>query len=191
MDNKERFLSLCSTVRRAGMDELLEWLLEDTDFFEAPASTRFHGCYKGGLVEHSLNVYDEMKRLLVAYPEIKISDESVVLATLFHDLCKANMYKTEKRNRKNSFGQWESYDAYAIEEKFCFGGHGSKSVFLLQHFIKLTPEEGVAINCHMSAFDDNKYVGNAFEQFPFAWLLSAADQSATYIRENKKFGEES
>lgn len=189
MDNRERFLMLGATVKRDGMEELLEWLAEKTDFFEAPASTRFHGSYRGGLVEHSLNVYDEMKRLLSAYPEIQVPEESVVISTLFHDLCKANMYKTEKRNRKNESGQWESYDAYTIDEKFCFGGHGSKSVFLLQHFIKLTPEEGVAINCHMSAFDDNKYVGNSFEQFPFAWLLSVADQSATYIKENKKFKE--
>ena len=189
MENKERFLSLCSLVKRDGMEKLLEWLEEKTDFFDAPASSRFHGSYKGGLLEHSLNVYDEMKRLLSAYPEVSVSDETVVLSTLFHDLCKANMYKTEKRNRKNEHGQWESYDVYTIDEKFCFGGHGSKSVYLLQHFIKLEPEEAVAINCHMSAFDDNKYVGNAYEQFPFAWLLSAADQSATYIKENKRFKE--
>ena len=184
MDNKERFISLCSTVNREGMDVLMKWL-EENDFYTCPASSRFHGAYPGGLLEHSLNVYDELKRLLSVYPEIQVSEESVVIAALFHDLCKVNMYTTEKRNRKNDLGQWESYDAYTIKEKFCFGGHGSKSVFLAQHFIKLTPEEAVAINCHMSMFDDNKYVGNSYEQFPFAWLLSVADQSATYIKERK------
>ena len=119
------------------------------------------------------------------YPEIKVSEDSVVVAALFHDLCKVNMYATEKRNRKNENGQWESYDAYTIKEKFCYGGHGSKSVFLVQHFIKLTPEEAVAINAHMSCWDGNTSVGNAYEQFPFAWLLHVADESATYIKEGK------
>lgn len=185
MDNKERFVSLCKTVRRDGLDKLLNWL-ESNDFYTCPASSRFHGAYPGGLLEHSLNVYDELKRLLSIYPEIKASEDSVVVASLFHDLCKVNMYVTEKRNRKNELGQWESYDAYTVKERFCFGGHGSKSVFLVQHFIELTPEEAVAINCHMGAFDNNTYVGNAFEQHPFAWLLSVADQSATYIKEGKE-----
>lgn len=184
-ENKERFLSLCKEIKRDGIDHLLEWL-EVSDFYTCPASTRFHGAYQSGLLEHSLNVYDELKRLLAAYPEIQIPEESIVISSLFHDLCKVNMYATEKRNRKNEFGQWESYDAYTIKEKFCFGGHGSKSVFIIQQFMKLTPEEATAINCHMSAFDDNKYVGNAFEQSPFAWLVSVADQSATFIKERKE-----
>ena len=185
MDNKERFISLCSTVNREGMDELMKWL-EENDFYTCPASSRFHGAYPGGLLEHSLNVYDELKRLLSVYPEIQVSEESVVIAALFHDLCKVNMYTTEKRNRKNDLGQWESYDAYTIKEKFCFGGHGSKSVFLAQHFIKLTPEEAVAINCHMGAYSENpQFVSNSYEQFPFAWLLHAADESASFIKEGK------
>lgn len=184
MDNKERFISLYSTVNREGMAELMKWL-DDNDFYICPASSRFHGAYPGGLLEHSLNVYDELKRLLSVYPEIKVSEDSVVVAALFHDLCKVNMYVTEKRNRKNENGQWESYDAYTIKEKFCYGGHGSKSVFLVQHFIKLTTEEAVAINAHMSCWDGNTSVGNAYEQFPFAWLLHVADESATYIKEGK------
>jgi len=184
MDNKERFLSLCADIKREGVEELLSWLGK-SDFFICPASTRFHGAYQGGLLEHSLNVYDELRRLLTVYPEINVPEESIIICALFHDLCKVNMYGSEKRNRKNERGQWETYDAYTIQEKFCFGGHGSKSVFIIQQFMKLTPEEAVAINCHMSAFDENKYVGNAYEQFPFAWLLSAADQSATYIKESK------
>ena len=119
------------------------------------------------------------------YSEVQVPEESVVIAALFHDLCKVNLYTTEKRNRKNSAGQWESYDAYTIQEKFCFGGHGSKSVFLARHFISLTPEEAVAINCHMSSWDGNTNVGKAFEQFPFAWLLHVADESATYIIEKE------
>ena len=184
MENRERFKSLCASVDREGIFDLLDWL-ETTDFYSAPASTRFHGNYPGGLLEHSLNVYDEMKRLLSVYPEIHAKEDSVVIASLFHDLCKVNFYATEKRNRKREDGQWERYDAYTIQEKLCFGGHGSKSVYLVQHFIRLKPEEAVAINCHMSSWDGNKDVGNAFTQFPFAWLLHVADESATYISESK------
>lgn len=183
-ENKERFISLCKTVKRDGISELLEWL-EGTDFYTCPASTRFHGAYEGGLLQHSLNVYDELQRLLKAYPEVKVSEETAIIASLFHDFCKVNFYGVEKRNRKNEQGKWESYDAYKVEEKFRFGGHGSKSVFLVQHFIKLTPEEGVAINCHMSCWDKNESVGGAFEQFPFAWLVHVADESATYLLENE------
>lgn len=127
-----------------------------------------------------------MKRLLPVYPEIEIDDDSVVITTLFHDLCKVNFYASEKRNRKNEFGQWESYDAYTVNEKFCYGGHGSKSVFICQTFIRLLPEEAVAINCHMSCWDGNKDVSNAYEQHPYAWLLHVADEAATYIEETKQ-----
>lgn len=129
MSNKERFISLCESINRPGIDGLMKWL-EENDFYTAPASTRFHGAYAGGLLDHSLNVYDELERLLKAYPEINVSDESKIICSLFHDLCKVNLYATEKRNRKNSDGQWESYDAYTTKEKFCYGGHGMPDVIL-------------------------------------------------------------
>lgn len=183
MTHKERFLDLCSKVKRDGMSDLLQWL-ESGDFFYAPASTRFHGAYAGGLVEHSLNVYDELRRLLSVYPEIEMSEETVIIASLFHDICKANAYTQEKRNRKNADGKWESYDAYTWDEKFCYGGHGSKSVFILQKYIQLTTDEAVAINCHMGAWDGNTSVGSAYEQRPFAWAVHVADEAATYIKES-------
>ena len=186
MDNKERFLSLCGTIDRDGIDKLLGWL-ETSDFFTCPASTKYHGAYRGGLLEHSLNVYDELQRLLAAYPEIEAKEESVIVVSLFHDLCKVNYYGVEKRNRKNEEGVWESYDSYVVREKFPFGGHGSKSVFLIQQFMALTPEEAVAINCHMGPWDKgDPDVGLSYEQFPLAWLLHVADESATYIKEKKK-----
>lgn len=185
MNNKERFISLCGTVGREGITDLLDWL-EKTDFYTCPASTKYHGSYPGGLLEHSLNVYDELKRLLKVYTEVMVPEESIIIAALFHDLCKVNFYATETRNRKNSEGQWESYNSYVIDEKFCFGGHGSKSVYLVHHFMALTTEEAVAINCHMSSWDGNANVGKAYEQCPFAWLLHVADESATYIKEATK-----
>lgn len=186
IDNKARFITLCKSIKRSGMTDLMKWP-EDNDFYSAPASSRYHGAYSGGLLNHSLNVYDELKRLLKAYPEIssKITEDSVIICSLFHDLCKVNMYEAEKRNRKNEHGQWESYDAYVIKEKFNYGGHGSKSVYLVQHFIELLPEEAVAIQCHMSNWEEgsSRYVGSAFEQFPFAWLVHVADEAATFILE--------
>lgn len=187
-DSKSRFIALCEGVNRPGIKELLKWL-EDNDFYTAPASTRYHGAYAGGLLNHSLNVYDELKRLLVAYPDIgaKVSEESIIICSLFHDLCKVNMYTTQKKNRKNEQGQWEPYDAYVINEKFCYGGHGSKSVYLVQHFLELSPEEAVAIQCHMSSWEEGgKYVVKAYEQFPFAWLVHVADEASTFILETEE-----
>lgn len=166
---KERFLSLCKNIKRDGIDDLIKWL-EETGFFIAPASRKFHDSYAGGLLEHSLNVYDEFKRLLKAYPEINASEETIAIITLFHDLCKIDYYTLEN-------------DYYKIAEKFHFGGHGAKSVYLIQQFIKLFPWEAAAINCHMASWDGNKSVGDAFQQYPVAWLLHVADESASYIKE--------
>ena len=182
MGNKERFQSLVQAhIHCDGIDDLMGWL-ESSDFYTAPASSRYHGAYPGGLLEHSLHVYDELKRLLKAYPEVECDDQTAAIIALFHDVCKVHMYVSEKRNRKNDLGQWEQYDAWKIEERFKFGGHGSKSVFLLQNFISLTPEEAVAINNHMGAWD-NEHVGSVFEAFPLAFLLHMADGAATYILE--------
>lgn len=103
MELKERFLQLCKTVNREGFEDLLEWL-ERSDFYRAPASKVYHGSYPGGLLEHSLNVYDELKRLLSVYQEVNVTEETVIISSLFHDLCKANFYTVEKRNRKNDEG---------------------------------------------------------------------------------------
>lgn len=187
MTNKTRFMSCCyATIKREGIDDLLKWL-EESDFFTAPASTKFHGNYEGGLCEHSLNVYSALLRLAKNYPEVlgNVSDETLAIVALFHDLCKVNFYTTEKRNRKNPVtGLWETYDFYTIDEQFRFGGHGSKSVYLVQKFMKLSDEEAASINCHMGAWD-NTNVGSTFEQFPLAWFLHIADGMATYITERK------
>ena len=185
MSNKEIFLNLCSKIQREGMPELLTWL-EDSDFFNAPASTRYHGAYEGGLVEHSLNVYNELKRLITIYPEIDVAEESLVIIALFHDLCKVNMYSKEVKYRKDTQGKWETYDAFVHNEKLNYGGHGSKSVFILQNFIRLLPEEAVSINCHMGTWDgENSVIAAAWEHCPLAWLLHVADESATFVKETR------
>lgn len=168
-------------IKREGSQELLEFL-KSSDFFTAPASTKYHAAYEGGLCQHSLSVFYELIRLLKAYPEIKVSGETAAICALLHDVCKINFYSTEMRNVKEN-GTWVQKPYYTVDEKFKFGGHGSKSVYLISKYIKLTDEEAVAINCHMGAWEDNKSysVSGSYEQNHFAWLLHVADESSTFI----------
>jgi hypothetical protein len=194
VNRKEEFLQIfVKYIHRKGSNDLLAYL-ESSDFFQAPASTRFHGCYEGGLCEHSVNVWEELVRLKKAYPEVKVSAESAAIVALCHDLCKIETYKPELKSRKtgrtkrDGKPEWEDYIGYSFDEDFAYGGHGSKSVYLVQKHIDLTPEEAVAINCHMGPWDRNPGdygLGTAYERYPLAWLLHVADESATYIREGK------
>jgi hypothetical protein len=165
-------------IKREGAAELLKWL-KSTDFFSAPGSTRFHDSYAGGLAEHSARVFHELIRLLKAYPEIKASAETAAIVTLLHDVCKANCYKVEMRNKKDETGRWIQVPVYTFKEDFCFGGHGSKSVYLIQKFMKLTDEEAVAINCHMGVENGNWAVNDAFREYPLAFLVHTADMAST------------
>lgn len=184
--SQKHFTELYSKyITRPGADKLFSWI-ESTDFFTAPASTRFHGAYEGGLAKHSVHVWEELVRLLKAYPEVKVSAETAAIVSLLHDLCKIGCYKVELRNTKVN-GVWVSKPIYVFKEDFCYGGHGSKSVFLIQKYMNLTETEAVAINCHMGAWDRNPTdysIGSAYEEYPLAWLLHVADESATYIRES-------
>ena len=121
---KEKFLNICrNKIHRDGLDNLLDWLSK-SDFFIAPASSKFHASYQGGLVEHSINVYLCLERLLKNYPDLNISEESVAICALFHDICKANYYKPTTRNVKNEeTGQWIKKATYEVDEKFPIG-HG-------------------------------------------------------------------
>lgn len=104
MTNKERFLSICEQqVHREGLPALMAWL-EKSDFYEAPASTRYHGNHPGGLLEHSLNVFDELNRLRSAFPEVPMSDETAAIISLFHDLCKVNMYQQRNETARRRMG---------------------------------------------------------------------------------------
>ena len=138
-------------VTRPGSEKLLDWLDKKTDFFTAPASTRFHGACEGGLCMHSLNVYHALHDSFFTEGE---SEESYAICALLHDLCKANYYKLGTRNVKNeATGQWEKAPFYSVDDLFPYG-HGEKSVFLIERFMKLKVEEAVAIRWHMGGFDD-------------------------------------
>ena len=171
-------------VTRPGADKLLEWL-STTDFFKAPASTRFHGACEEGLVMHSLNVYHA---LMDRFFEEGDNPESMAVCGLLHDLCKANYYKTGSRNVKNeATGQWEKVPIFMVEDQFPYG-HGEKSVFLIERFMKLHIEEAVAIRWHMGGFDDAarggcRAISEAYDAYPLAVKLHLADLTATYLME--------
>lgn len=186
MNYKEEFLSIFrENVARPGADKLLDWLCT-TDFFTAPASTRFHGACECGLVMHSLNVYHVlMKRY---FDEAEDSKETFTLVSFLHDLCKANYYKPGFRNVKNdATGQWERVPTFTVQDAFPYG-HGEKSVYLIERFIRLKPAEAVAIRWHMGGFDDavrggSFTISNAYDEYPLAVKLHLADLEATYLLE--------
>ncbi len=172
---KEEFLNLLKQINREGMDALIEFL-ERSDFFEAPASTRFHGNHKGGLLEHSMKVYEILKT--------KTEDsDSVKIIALLHDICKVNYYKIDYRNAKNEQGVWEKVPYYTVEDLIPYG-HGEKSVMMLSEFIKLTPEERYAIRWHMGFTEPKELygtIGQAYKKYPIALLVHEADLEATYF----------
>ena len=188
MDYKQKFIEYYqANIHREGADRLLEWL-QTTDFFTAPASTRYHCACPAGLVMHSINVYEVMMEKHFD-PETD-SAESFALCALLHDVCKAQFYKVSSRNVKNErTGQWEKVPYYTIEDAFPYG-HGEKSVFLIERFVRLKPAEATAIRWHMGGFDDAARGGNfsisvAYDKYPIAVKLHLADLEATYLREKE------
>ncbi len=171
---KEEFINLLKSINREGMDKLLEFL-ETTDFFDAPASTKYHGAWKGGLLEHSMKVYEILKT--------KTEDsDTVKIIALLHDICKVNYYKTDFRNVKNN-GVWEQVPYYTVEDNIPYG-HGEKSVMMISEFIKLTPEEKYAIRWHMGFTEPKELygtLGQAYKKYPIALLTFEADLEATYF----------
>ena len=182
MDLKTEFeRTVRNNITREGVEDLLNWL-EQSDFYTAPASTRHHGAFEGGLVMHSLNVYCQLRKLCEYY-DCDASQEAIAIVALFHDLCKVGTYKIEMRWKKDENDKWVQYPTYKHEEDFAFGGHGSKSVYLVQSFMPLSPFEAAAINCHMGQFDATQYSNpsEVYDRNPLAWLLHVADEAATYI----------
>ena len=186
MGEKQEFIDIFKeNIKRPGAEALLQWLI-GSDFFLAPASTKYHCAFEGGLVKHSLNVYKLLKKRCAEYGE-RFSAETVAICGLLHDICKANFYTVSLRNVKNERGQWEQKPYYTVDDKFPFG-HGEKSVFVIERFMRLSEEEAVAIRWHMGGFDDTAKAGgftisHAYEQYPLAVLLHMADLEATYLSE--------
>ena len=191
MTKKEEFINLYRKyIKREGAIELLDFLQSSkSDFFDAPCSTRFHLSKEGGLVEHSINVYECLKAYLER-PRVKelysldYSDESIAIVALLHDLCKINVYKKSMRNVKDDSGKWIQIPSYDFQDELPYG-HGEKSVYIISGFLRLTRDEAFAIRYHMGFSDTEnvRNVGEAFARFPLAFALSTADMEATYFIE--------
>lgn len=183
---KEEFCTLLRSTNREGIEGLIEYLDTQTDFFTAPASANKHGALYGGLLMHSLEVYKLLENF--SKPLKDVSDETLIVCGLLHDVCKANMYIVRTRNVKNEQGRWEEVEMFAIDEQFPFG-HGEKSVYLVSRHIPLTDEEALAIRWHMGGYDDTarSYVGGitqarAYDQAPLCVSLHLADMYAAHFR---------
>ena len=204
---KEMYLDLLRQTKREGIEDLIAYL-ENSDFFEAPASTIYHGSFPGGLVLHSLNVYNALQ---FHYGNLKASNEfsfpdipedSMIIVALCHDLCKVNTYHPTWRNKKvysdrgskqDAGGRfdWEVVQSYERKPLFAMG-HGGKSVFILQQFIHVTPTEAAAIFWHMGPYDISAYttlneLGQTYTDNLLAFLLYQADMTSTYIHENENY----
>ena len=200
MDKKAEFLKIWTErVQRDHADALLAWLERETDFFEAPTSSKHHGAHPGGLLEHSLNVYHRLRAIvcLETYGEITSAtlaegvEETVAILGLLHDVCKVGVYHTETRRRKNpATGFWEDYQSYVFRDPLPLG-HGEKSVYLIQRHMDLEPEEAMAIRWHMGAYDSAvkggaRDMGVAMNMTPWVWRLQQADMCATYVDEREE-----
>lgn len=193
MSIKEEFVSIYeNNIKREGNQELLKWLLS-SDFFTAPASTKFHSAYEGGLAEHSLKVYKRLLKMIKCeyddnYNQV-ISDESIAILGLLHDVCKVNCYKVDYRNVKDENGNWTKQPYYTFDEDLPYG-HGEKSVYIINGFMRLTREEAIAINWHMGGFDARVRNGgislsDAYYKYPIAAILNSADTLSTYLDEER------
>lgn len=185
---KQEFLDIYNKyILRDGSTRFLDWL-KRTDFFEAPASVRFHSNIEGGLCLHSVNTFHRLLAELKAEycAEEKFSMESIAIVSLLHDVCKADYYKIEFRNVKEN-GAWVQKPYFTIDDKLPYG-HGEKSVYIVSGFMKLTRDEAMAINWHMGGFDmrvqgGDHSLSSVFYGYRLALHLHLADVKATYLDE--------
>ena len=200
--NIERFEKLLRSTGRNGIEDLIKFI-RNSDFYTAPASTRYHSCHEGGLLEHSLNVYE---RLCSKYYNemwgdwlLNVTEENLIITALLHDLCKSYFYGTEIKNKKvyNEHGtksdsngrfDWVSAPAYVVDDKIPYG-HGEKSVMMIEEFIKLEPVERYAIRWHMGFTEPKENwntLGIAIRKYPFVLAIHTADLEATYLLEKEE-----
>ncbi|HYE82661.1 MAG TPA: metal-dependent phosphohydrolase [Clostridia bacterium] len=187
MDEQLRMniLTELNKVDRPGMNDLVEFL-ESSDYFTAPASTKYHSSHECGLAEHSWHVLKGLRRKVAGF-KLDVPEDSQTICGLLHDICKVKTYKKEQKWRKDDKGKWESYEVYVTDDQFP-AGHGEKSVIILQKYIKLTDQEIMMIRWHMAGFEPSenyKYYNGAMDKYPEIVALIAADIESTYLLEKK------
>ena len=191
-NSKEKFKEIFEkNITRDGAKELLEFL-EKTDFFVSPASTQFHSAYEGGLCDHSINVYNRFLNSVKneygkKYLDV-VSNETIAICGLLHDICKVDTFKADFKNKKVD-GNWVQVPYYTVEDSLPYG-HGEKSVYIISGFMKLTREEAMIINWHMGGFDARVRGGayglsEAYYKYPLAVIFQTCDMLATYLDETK------
>ena len=199
-DKIKRFENLLLSVNRQGIDKLIEFIRK-SDMYTAPASTKFHSCHEGGLLEHSLNVYDCLlaKKDSIIWKEYfkTIPDETIIITALLHDLCKTYFYEVDYKNqkiysengsKKDEKGKfdWQTVPFYKVNDKIPLG-HGEKSVMMIEEFIRLKPVERYAIRWHMLFSEENSLTaGNAVKLHKLVLAINEADMEATYLLEKEE-----
>jgi hypothetical protein len=193
---RQNFDKALTYIKREGINELVKWLQDETDFFTAPASTQFHGNYEGGLLEHSMNVtrfaLHNFNFIVKQKPELEEFRESVILCALFHDVCKTNHYFMEKKWTKDEDNKWKDYIGYTVKDIFPLG-HGEKSLYLISKYVRLTDAEAMAIRWHMGATEPSVIIPNnahyyAYNEAINNWLvrlIHCADMLAMTIEEKR------
>lgn len=191
--SKQFFITTLKKVNRDGIDELVDVLTKD-GFFESPASTKFHGNYDGGLLDHSVNVYKEAMYIYKAQCKLNpsimesVTEDNIIVSSLLHDVCKCGLYKKIWKWRKDKDNKWEQYEAYEHDRSGLPIGHGEKSViYLLLNKFELKENEILAIRWHMSAFDLSDYSDSKFglheagDKTPLVSIIQCADMLASRI----------
>ena len=203
-NNITRFEAELAKVQRPGMDKLLEYI-QKSDFYKAPASTKYHLAAPGGLLQHSLNVLDALRGLLSwrsdgvweyrAAGKVvdTIPDDSVIMMALLHDICKTHFYGTSTRNVKNdTTGRWEKVPFYTVNDMMPLG-HGPKSAMIIKQYTTLTSQEMYAIWHHMGFngnYENDTAVGKSIEMYPAVLALQTADMMASKFMEDEKANRE-
>ena len=192
--NKERFIKAISYITR-DTTKLISWLEIETDYFTSPASAQQHGNYEGGLLEHSLCVLEfalnSFNWIIKKKPEYEYLKESIIICSLFHDVCKTNRYVKEEKWTKDSQGKWKSYTGLSYKSDDFPFGHGEKSVIMISKHFELTNPEMLAIRWHMSVYDVAPTMANytkmSYEQastHPLVRIIHTADVLAMILEDS-------
>lgn len=176
---KAKIKKLLLSVKRKGMKELVEYL-EKSDYFTAPASTRFHEAKNGGLLRHSWNVYTLLKDKNKRF-KLGLSKDNIILTAFLHDLCKVNVYKPKILKNVDS-----STVPYEMDEDLPLG-HCTKSIFIINKFIDLKESEALMIRWHMSwsDYEFKKHIDKAKEHTPAILAFVTSDIEASEFLDEK------
>lgn len=206
-NNKDRYLSLINSIKREGFNkDLLCMHLSNSDFFIAPASTKYHSSFKGGLCYHSLCVYDNLCRLVNTY-ELEFDEDSLKIVALLHDISKMNYFETVYKNKKiysengsksdnNGRYDWVQVSDYAViaqEERFLYANREITSEYIIRQYCNLSLEESVAILHYTGGMGNDSVkesVNAIYERYPLALMLHLADMISCNLIENEYFNKE-